>query len=106
VDDAPATAQSGQLALQATIAASPAEAARSGWICRELPADSWVAAISASRCSEVLLTAEVGDSGPAQQQVLELAGQLTRQLELTKPVVRVRFLPSPARSRQTRRTLT
>jgi hypothetical protein len=68
------------------------------WRCRELSDASWVEAISAARCTEVVLTARLGDDGRARHLVLELAELLTQRLSITKPHIRVRFLPSLAES--------
>jgi hypothetical protein len=73
----------------------PSSSATAGatWRCRELAGASWVEAISAARCSEVVLTARLGDDGRARHLVLELAELLTQRLLATKPHIRVRFLP-------------
>jgi hypothetical protein len=75
--------------------ASSATAGRA-WRCRELSGASWVEAIAAAGCSEVVLTARLGDDGRARHLVLELAELLTRTLSATKPHIRVRFLPPSA----------
>jgi hypothetical protein len=66
------------------------------WRCRELSGAGWVEAISAARCTEVVLTARLGDDGAAKHLVLELAELLTQKLSATKPHIRVRFLPTLA----------
>ncbi|MES1187297.1 MAG: hypothetical protein ABUL60_26000 [Myxococcales bacterium] len=66
------------------------------WRCRELSGASWVEAISAARCTEVVLTARLGEDGRARHRVLELAELLTQRLSATKPHIRVRFLPTLA----------
>jgi hypothetical protein len=65
-----------------------------GWRCRELSGASWVEAISAAHCTEVVLTARLGDDRRARHLVLELVELLTQRLSATKPYIRVRFLPS------------
>lgn len=64
------------------------------WRCRELAGASWVEAISAAGCHEVVLTARLGDDGTARHLVLELAEFLTQRLAATKAHIRVRFLPA------------
>jgi len=66
------------------------------WRCRDLSGASWVEAISAASCTEVVLTARLGHDGRARHLVLELAEQLTQRLSTTKPHIRVRFLPLQA----------
>jgi hypothetical protein len=61
------------------------------WTCRQL--SGWVEALSAARCSEVVLTA-LDDHPPAKHLVLELAELLTLKLAATQPLIRVRFLPA------------
>jgi len=73
-------------------ASSAANAGRT-WRCRELEGASWVEAISAARCSEVVLTARLADDTAARHLVLELVELLTQRLSATKPHIRVRFLP-------------
>jgi hypothetical protein len=73
--------------------ASPSTTAGRTWRCRELGGASWVEAISAARCSEVVLTARLGNDERARHLVLDLAELLTRRLAATKPHIRVRFLP-------------
>lgn len=73
--------------------AAPSATAIGAWHCRELSGASWVEAISAARCTEVVLTARLGDDGAARHRVLELAELLTQRLSATKPHILVRFLP-------------
>jgi hypothetical protein len=54
---------------------------------------AWVEKLSSARCSEVTLTARLGNDLPAKHLVLELAGLLTQKLTATRPLIRVRFLP-------------
>lgn len=75
---------------------SSSATAGGSWRCRELSGVSWVEAISAARCTEVVLTAHLGGDGRGRHLVLELAEILTQRLSATKPHIRVRFLPSPA----------
>jgi hypothetical protein len=72
---------------------SASATAGGAWRCRELSGVSWVEAISAARCTEVVLTARLGNDGRARHLVLELAELLTQRLSATKPHIRVRFLP-------------
>jgi hypothetical protein len=65
------------------------------WRCRELSGASWVDAIAAAGCTEVVLTAHLGGDGRGRHLVLELAETLTRKLSGTKPHIRVRFMPLP-----------
>jgi hypothetical protein len=78
------------------LAGSSSATAGGAWRCRELSGASWVEAISAAGCTEVVLTARLGDDGRARHLVLELAELLTQTLSATKPHIRVRFLPSLA----------
>jgi hypothetical protein len=66
------------------------------WRCRESSGVSWVDAIAAAGCTEVVLTAHLGGDGRGRHLVLELAETLTQKLSATKPHIRVRFVPSPA----------
>jgi hypothetical protein len=72
------------------------------WICRQRFASNWVEAIASARCSEVVLTARLGDDLPAKHRVLDLAELLTFQLAATQPLIRVRFLPSASKRRGAR----
>jgi len=64
------------------------------WTWHERLSANWVHAISTARCSEVVLTARIGDDAPSKHLVLELAEQLTLSLTATHPLIRVRFLPA------------
>ena len=71
------------------------ESAASGmWTCADSFGGNWVEAISSAHCSEVLLTARLGDDIPAKHLVLELAQLLTFKLSEGHPLIRVRFLPN------------
>lgn len=71
------------------------------WTSRE-PADSgWAEALSTARCTEVLLTAP-DDDLRSRHLVFELAGLLTHKLLATRPLIRVRFVPSAERVQQVR----
>jgi hypothetical protein len=79
--------------LQLELEAAPQGTALGTWKCRELSTAGWVEAISSAQCTEVVLTARLGDDGPARHLVLELAELLTQKLAATQPLIRVRFLP-------------
>jgi hypothetical protein len=66
-------------------------AASTTWTCRTPSDFGWAEALSAARCTEVLLTAH--SDVPSKHLVFELAGQLTLKLAATRPLIRVRFLP-------------
>jgi hypothetical protein len=78
------------------------EATSSAWICRQHFASNWLEAIASARCSEVVLTARLGDDPQAKHVVLELAELLTVQLAATQPLIRVRFLPTASKRRGAR----
>jgi hypothetical protein len=80
------------LELEASSTANAGDA----WRCREPSGASWVEAISAAGCTEVVLTARVGEDGRARHLVLELAELLTQKLSATKPHIRVRFHSLPS----------
>jgi hypothetical protein len=79
-----------ELELVAGLDAAPSTV----WTCRQRFGADWVQAIASARCSEVVLTARLGDDLPAKHRVLELAGLLTLELAETQPLIRVRFLPT------------
>ena len=64
------------------------------WVCREPSGSGWVEVLSAARCNEVVLTA-LDDDLRSKHLVFELAGLLTLELVATRPLIRIRFLPSP-----------
>ncbi|HEY0469367.1 MAG TPA: hypothetical protein VGC79_34495 [Polyangiaceae bacterium] len=64
---------------------------------------NWLDAIASARCSEVLLTARLGDDVPAKHFVLELAQRLAFTLSDSQPLIRVRFLSSPRAPRHASR---
>ncbi|HWZ89276.1 MAG TPA: hypothetical protein VNW92_10510 [Polyangiaceae bacterium] len=84
-----------EVELVAGIAADPTTT----WTCRERFAANWVEAIASARCSEVVLTARLGDDLPGKHRVLELAELLTHELAATQPLIRVRFLPTASKRR-------
>ena len=92
----PSDAETGRCLAPVHLELEPSASATAGgaWRCRELSGAGWVDAISAARCTEVVLTARLGDDGRARHLVLELAELLTQRLSATKPHIRVRFLPS------------
>jgi hypothetical protein len=94
----PSDTEAGHCLAPVNLELEPSSSATAGgaWRCRELSGASWVEAISAAHCTEVVLTARLGDNGPARHLVLELAELLTQKLSATKPHIRVRFLPSLA----------
>jgi len=58
----------------------------------------WEQALTASRCEEVVLTAQLGDDAGAKDLVLGLAEHLTHKLAKTQPLIRVVFLPGRKRA--------
>jgi hypothetical protein len=91
-----------EIELRAKAGSGPSSAAEAAWTCGQALESEWLDTIAASHCPELLLTASIDESGAAKQLVLELAGLLTRRLEGTRPLVRVRFLP---RSLERRRSM-
>jgi hypothetical protein len=73
---------------------SSSATAGGSWRCHDLSGVSWVEAISAAHCTEVVLTAHLGPNGRGRHLVLELAEILTQRLSATQPHIRVRFEPS------------
>ena len=69
-------------------------AVTSAWLCPPGVGPNWLEALFAARCSEVLLTARLGDDLAAKHRVLELAELLTFKLTATQPLIRVLFLPA------------
>jgi len=65
------------------------------WICSGHAEFDWIAALCSARCSEVVLTARLGDNLAGKHIVLELAELLTFRLTATQPLIRVFFLPTP-----------
>ena len=68
--------------------------ATGAWAWHGRSSADWVEALSQARCSEVVLTARIGNDAPGKHLVLELAEQLSLTLTATHPLIRVRFLPS------------
>jgi hypothetical protein len=64
------------------------------WASAPRVAPSWLEALSSTRCSEVVLTARLGDDVLAKHHVLELAELLTLKLADSQPLIRVLFLPA------------
>jgi hypothetical protein len=64
------------------------------WTCLESHGANWVEALSSARCSEVVLTARIGDDFAAKHLVLELAELLTFKLTESQPLIRVLFVPA------------
>jgi hypothetical protein len=82
---------------------APLEAAATAkWTCGERFASNWLQTITAARCSEVVLTADLGDDLNAKHRVLELAELLTFELAATQPLIRVRFLQTRSEHRRGR----
>ncbi len=82
--------------------AGPESAANRTWTCSEDFGANWVEAISSARCSEVVLTARLGNDVPARHLVLELAELLTFSLTESHPLIRVLFLPAANAPQDTR----
>jgi hypothetical protein len=96
--DAAAPLASAELELVAGISS----AAHRHWTCPRNFGSSWLEAISPARCSEVVLTARLGDDLSAKHLVLELAELLTLKLTETRPLIRVRFLTTEPSKKLTR----
>jgi hypothetical protein len=62
------------------------------WLCPNGVGPNWLEALFCAGCSEVVLTARLGNDLSAKHRVLELAELLTFKLTATKPLIRVRFL--------------
>jgi hypothetical protein len=62
------------------------------WSCLTPEPAGWEQALSASGCSEVVLTTWLGNDPLAKDLVLDLAEHLTQRLKQSKPLIRVRFL--------------
>jgi hypothetical protein len=71
----------------------------SSWICGGDLESRWVESLSACRCSEVVLTARLGDDAAAKHRVLELVELLTFKLTASQPLIRALFLPAPSARR-------
>jgi hypothetical protein len=99
-EDSPSGLTLSEIELEAELEATSSAT----WTCRQSLASGWVEALAASRCSEVVLTAMLGDDQPAKHLVLELAELLTFQLAATHPLIRVRFLPPAREQRASRRS--
>ncbi len=84
------------------LVAEPASAPNRTWTCAEGFGSNWVEAISSARCSEVVLTARLGNDVPAKHLVLELAELLTFRLTESQPLIRVLFLPAANAPRRAR----
>ena len=80
--------------------AEPSES--SNWTCTGDSDSSWVESLSAWRCSEIVLTARLGDNLAAKHRVLELAEFLTFKLAGSQPLIRVLFLPAASAARPVR----
>jgi hypothetical protein len=87
-----------ELELVAPLEATPTAT----WTCQELFASNWVQTIASARCSEVVLTARLGDDPHAKHRVLELVEHLTYELAASQPLIRVRFLPTASERRYER----
>jgi len=63
-------------------------------LCPQGVGPNWLEALFSAHCSEVVLTARLGDDLAAKHRVLELAELLTLKLTATHPLIRVLFLPA------------
>ena len=72
------------------------------WTCPESIGASWLEAITSARCSEVVLTARIGDDLSVKHSVLELAELLTFRLTESQPLIRVVFVPAASAPRRHR----
>ncbi len=89
--------------IELELVAGPEAAPNRTWTCPERFASNWLEAIAATRCSEVVLTARLGDDITAKHLVLELAELLAIKLTDSQPLIRVLFLPTTAAPRAARR---
>jgi hypothetical protein len=85
---------SGESTTEVQLVAELEAASGTMWTCPNGLGSNWVEAISTARCSEVVLTARLGDDPSAKHLVFELAGQLTFKLSDSQPRIRVLFLPA------------
>ena len=85
---------SGLALTEVELVAEPEATPNRAWTCAESPGPNWVEAISCAHCSEVLLTARLGNDLSAKHLVLELAELLTFKLTESQPRIRVVFLPT------------
>jgi hypothetical protein len=69
------------------------------WICPDSIGANWLEAIASARCSEVVLTARIGDDLSVKHSVLELAERLTFRLTESQPLIRVVFVPAASAPR-------
>jgi hypothetical protein len=87
--------------LVAALEASP----MAPWTSAEHLGSPWLETLASARCSQVVLTARLGeDDLHAKHRVLELAELLTFELAATQPLIRVRFLPADSARRRERRS--
>lgn len=85
---------SGLALTEVELVAGPEALPNRTWTCPEGLESNWVEAISCARCSEVVLTARLGNDPSAKHLVLELAELLTFRLSESRPRIRVLFLPT------------
>jgi len=78
-------------ATEVELEALLATGAPTTWTCREPCAPDWVELISSAHCSEVVLTARLGDDAAAKHLVLDLAERLAFELASSRPLIRVLF---------------
>jgi len=93
----------GSAPIEVELVAESESAPNRTWTCSESFGSRWVDALASARCSEVLLTARLGNDLPAKHLVLELAQLLAFTLTDSQPLIRVRFLPTTSGARVARR---
>ncbi|MEI9948444.1 MAG: hypothetical protein WDO74_05540 [Pseudomonadota bacterium] len=89
--------------IELELVAAPEASPNRTWTCPESFGSNWLDAITSTRCSEVLLTARLGDDTAAKHLVLELAELLAIKLTDSQPLIRVLFRPTTNAQRATRR---
>ena len=89
--------------IEVELVAEAESAPNRTWTCSEGFGSRWVDALASARCSEVLLTARLGDDLSAKHLVLELTQLLAFTLTESQPLIRVVFLPTTSGPRVARR---
>ncbi len=87
---------SGFTLTEVELVAGPEATPNRTWTCPEGLGANWIEALSSARCSEVVLTARLGNDHAAKHLVLELAELLTFKLTESQPRIRVLFVPTSA----------
>ena len=78
--------------IEVELVPGPEAASNRTWTCRKGFGSNWLEAIAPARCSEVLLSARLGNDVSARHLVLELVELLAFKLRDSQPLIRVLFL--------------